>query len=68
MQDSTVKQVYKLRLDFILIGLTGKTGSGCSSVAELLSKEEFSDLRPAYRFHNTMGWDNDSRKNCIVHN
>jgi ABC-type multidrug transport system ATPase subunit len=30
-------QIYKHRNDFILIGLTGKIGSGCTTVANILS-------------------------------
>ena len=29
-----VKQVYELRQKFMIIGLTGRTGSGCSTVAD----------------------------------
>lgn len=65
---SVVKQIYKLRRDFILIGLTGRTGSGCTSVAKILSTENFSDLKTEFREINTEPWDNDSRKNRIVHN
>lgn len=63
-----VHQIYKLRRDFILIGLTGRTGSGCSSVAKILSTRDFSDLKTEFREINTQPWDNDSRKNRIVHN
>ncbi len=65
---SVVKQIYKLRRDFILIGLTGRTGSGCTSVAKILSTENFSNLKTEFREINTEPWDNDSRKNRIVHN
>lgn len=64
---SIIKQVYKLRRDFILIGLTGRTGSGCTSVANLLATPNFSDLRTEHRNILEDPWDNDSRKNRIVH-
>jgi deoxycytidylate deaminase len=32
-------ELYKLRRNFTIIGLTGRTGSGCSKIAELLSKD-----------------------------
>lgn len=32
---------YSLRKDFVIIGLTGRAGSGCSKVAELISKKDF---------------------------
>ena len=39
-----VKQIYKLRQNFILIGLTGRTGSGCSTVAKVLETEHVQDF------------------------
>ena len=38
-----MKQIYSLKKDFTIIGITGTMGSGCSKVAELLSsdKEKF---------------------------
>lgn len=68
MSDSVIKQIYKLRRNFILIGLTGRTGSGCSSVAKILGTESFNDLKTEFREINSDPWDNDSRKNRIVHN
>ena len=32
-----VEKIFKHREDFIIIGLTGKTGSGCSTIAKILS-------------------------------
>ncbi len=32
-----LKKLYSLRSEFTIIGLTGRTGSGCSRIAELLS-------------------------------
>ena len=32
-----LKKLYSLRQDFTIIGLTGRTGSGCSRIADLLS-------------------------------
>ena len=65
---SVVEQIYKLRRDFILIGLTGRTGSGCTSVANILSTQNFGDLKTEFREINTETWNNDSRKNRIVYN
>lgn len=36
-------QLYSLRKNFTIIGLTGRTGSGCSDLAEVLSKD-FSEI------------------------
>lgn len=50
-----VKQKYKLRQNFILIGLTGRTGSGCSTVAKVLETEHVQDLKSNYRDFNEGG-------------
>lgn len=47
-----VKQIYKLRQNFILIGLTGRTGSGSSTVAKVLETEHVQDLKSNYRDFN----------------
>lgn len=62
-----VKQIYKLRQNFILIGLTGRTGSGCSTVAKLLGTEKASSLKSNYREFNNGEIDNNVRKDRIVH-
>ena len=36
MSNNIVDSIYKLRQTFLLIGLTGRTGSGCSTIAKLL--------------------------------
>ena len=51
-----VKQIYKLRKNFILIGLTGRTGSGCSTVAKILATENVQDLKSHYRDFNEDNW------------
>jgi len=40
-----VEKIFGERKDFIIIGLTGRTGCGCSTVANLLGKE-FTELQP----------------------
>lgn len=56
--------LYQLRNKFIIIGLTGRLGSGCSTVASLLTKENFSDCNfPAPSNENT----NEDRKYKIVY-
>lgn len=47
-----VKQIYKLRQNFILIGLTGRTGSDCSNVSKVLGTEHVQDLQWRYRDFN----------------
>lgn len=36
-----LKKLYSLRKDFTIIGLTGRVGSGCSEIADWLSKDSF---------------------------
>lgn len=43
-----LKELYKHRTDFTIIGLTGRTGSGCSQISDLLSKE-FNNLSSGLR-------------------
>ncbi|MCL2634859.1 MAG: dCMP deaminase [Oscillospiraceae bacterium] len=38
-KNGPIHRVYNERKDFILIGLTGRTGSGCSTVARILGSE-----------------------------
>ncbi len=47
-----VDKIYRLRRNFVIIGLTGRTGSGCTTVAETLSKN-FKDLKSLYREFNS---------------
>lgn len=63
---AVVDQIFKLRKDFIIIGLTGRTGSGCSTVAKIMSTSDASRIKSDYReFHNDK-IDNNTRKNRIV--
>lgn len=39
LENSAVERIFAERKDFIIIGLTGRTGCGCSTVAKLLCKE-----------------------------
>mgnify|MGYP006122432015 CR=1 FL=1 len=43
-----LNELYKLRRSFTIIGLTGRTGSGCSKIAELLSSN-FNNLNKGIR-------------------
>ncbi|MFL1914457.1 anti-phage dCTP deaminase [Plesiomonas shigelloides] len=43
---SGLDQIFKERRKFIIIGLTGRTGSGCTTVSELLSQNSFSGFNP----------------------
>lgn len=62
-----IEQLYKLRSNFIVIGLTGRTGSGCSTVGNLLSKKLYKEFNaPEPEKGNNIS--NDSRKYRITYN
>ncbi len=42
--ETKLDQFYELRTDFSVIGITGRTGSGCSDIATVLSKK-FSEIK-----------------------
>lgn len=42
-----IKQIYKHRKDFILIGLTGKIGAGCSTTAKFMTQDISSHNLPS---------------------
>lgn len=62
-----VEQIYELRRNFAIIGLTGRTGSGCSTIAELLTTD-LTKLKSAHRDFNSGKIDNNVRKNRIINN
>lgn len=62
---SGIDSLYEKRQKFILIGLTGRTGSGCSTVAELLG-QSFLDINPPIpQLSETLS--NDERKYKILY-
>lgn len=61
-KDNIVDKIYKLRKNFVVIGLTGRTGSGCSTVAKLLSTQNPEEFKSEYREVNSNPIDNDVRK------
>lgn len=64
--EKAVFEMYKGRERLIIIGLTGRTGSGCSTVAETLEKSHISELDlkqcKEYDYSNV-----EERKNRIVY-
>lgn len=63
-----VRKIFNLRGKFAIIGLTGRTGSGCSTVAEILSKSNFNDLSLPIPNRNGNNLTNEDRKYQICYN
>lgn len=65
MNQSTTRQaceaVFQERRKFIVIGLTGRTGSGCTTTAELLSKLDFNEFY-APDPHSSSTFENDKHR------
>ncbi|TWH83633.1 hypothetical protein [Sedimentibacter saalensis] len=64
LNSEAVEKLYSERKDFIIIGLTGRTGSGCSTVASLLSKT-FEELQPTRPVNDGS---NEKRQYEIIYN
>lgn len=66
--DKAVDMLFENRKNYIIIGLTGRTGSGCSTVADLLSRKNFEELQYLPK-PGGIGQDtNEGRKEEIVYN
>ncbi|MEE1505244.1 MAG: dCMP deaminase [Acutalibacteraceae bacterium] len=64
--NEAVKNVYQELDNCIILGLTGRTGSGCSTTAKILQTEKFKDLTlPTPKTHDFK--DIEERKYQIVH-
>ena len=63
---TSVNNIYDERNDFIIIGLTGRTGSGCTTVANILKTKKFDSL--SLRTPKSIGYENtDERKYKIIY-
>lgn len=61
-----INSLYSQREKFILIGLTGRTGAGCSTVANILSRKQIKDLD--LRSYKTCDYNNsDERKYSVIY-
>ncbi|WP_419212585.1 hypothetical protein ACNR9Q_00305 [Maribacter sp. X9] len=60
-----MKELYSLRKDFTIIGLTGKTGAGCSQIAEILSQKKFNKSLEKFVNKNTSKTDELKLNICI---
>lgn len=65
--NQVIDRVFQLRENFVIIGLTGRTGSGCTTVAGKLTTAEWKELKTNYKDFNSDQIDNVVRKNRIVH-
>lgn len=58
--------LYKQREDLLIVGLTGRTGAGCSTVAQILQQKSFEKLD--LKSYKTCDFNNsDERKYSIIH-
>ena len=61
-----IKNLYRERDRFVLFGLTGRTGSGCTTVSNILSAETFSSL--SLRAYKTCDFASaDERKYSVIY-
>lgn len=68
MDNSVVDDLYRLRRNFAIVGLTGRTGSGCTTVSKILENELFDDINAPMPSVKQEGISNDERKYKIVYN
>ena len=61
-----VDSIYKLRQTFLIIGLTGRTGSGCTTIAKLLGGKFENLYAPVPEFYDAPH-PNEKRKYTIVY-
>lgn len=66
-QKRTVKKIFDLRGKFAIIGLTGRTGSGCSTAAEIISQKTFKNLKLPQPKRNGVDLTHDDRKYQICY-
>lgn len=64
---NNIDKIYELRNNFLILGLTGRTGSGCSTVAKLLSNVKFEDCDFPKPLSGSFPH-NEDRKYSIVYN
>lgn len=62
-----VNTIFQERSNFIIIGLTGRTGSGCTTAAKILSQDYFDKLA-LHKPKDSDFKDNEQRKYRIIYN
>ena len=64
----SIEEIYNLRTNFLIVGLTGFTGNGCSTVASLLQTKQFEDMQlPVPSLKEEDGNRNSDRKDEIIY-
>lgn len=63
-----IDHIYSLRKEFLIIGLTGRTGSGCSTVANILKTGNIQELKSNFKNFREGEITNQVRKDRIVNN
>lgn len=64
---TVIDNIFHLRHNFMVIGLTGRTGSGCTTVADLLCNSDFKDLKSNHSEFPSQTATNQARKDRIVY-
>lgn len=65
-KEKAINSIYSQRDKFVLIGLTGRTGSGCTTVANILGRDSLVDLD--LKSYKTCDYNNaDERKYSIIY-
>jgi deoxycytidylate deaminase len=62
-----INHIFDLRKKLLIIGLTGRTGSGCTTVANMLHHENVNSLKSNYSEFRDGTIDNNVRKDRIVY-
>jgi deoxycytidylate deaminase len=65
-----LSKLYDLRQNFIVIGLTGRVGAGCTTIADIFTSKTFDEAKfpePKEEF-TSVGNDNNNRKYKIAYN
>ena len=62
----SIKAIYTLRETFTIIGLTGRTGSGCTRFAEIISKPPKFENNPMLRTPGEIKYNKNLANNNVV--
>ena len=60
-----INEMYKQRSDFVIVALTGISGSGCSALAELMERP-FAEWKTEVRAKEDLRISNDSTKEDVL--